>query len=424
MHITKLATTAAVTALLIATTTAAAASPDTTIASGHPATSCTSRWSLLQASSLSRSWPNPYGDILSVSALSPHDAWFGGIKGYFGPPGSTNAGAWQWNGRSVAEPKKIPQIPLSPVMFGGTNGGPAAFDSDSDGWELTAQSSFADMGFWGFGTAERWHGGRWTLTPLALSPHPATVGVEVTDVAALSSANAWAVGGFFQAGRGIVAGGGPIGALIEHWNGTTWKVVPNPAAARNVTSLRGLTAVSPTDIWAVGYQTGLSSGSFVPLVEHWNGKKWSIVPVPAGNQNSLLDSVTSAAGQLWVAGDQTKRGTANTAVPLIEHWNGKTWTVQRLPHIGNSEVDAIYAASTGDVWAGLAFGAFSGSKDVLLHWNGHAWTAVPIPAPQAWGIFYQITAIGGTGPTDVWAAGVVVDGGPYLSPLLMHLSCV
>ena len=45
-------------------------------------------------------------------------------------------------------------------------------------------------------------------------------------------------------------------ALVEHWDGTRWKLVDSPIAG-NATLLLAAAALSGTDVWSVGYiQTG------------------------------------------------------------------------------------------------------------------------------------------------------------------------
>ncbi|HEY4388878.1 MAG TPA: hypothetical protein VGN34_30885, partial [Ktedonobacteraceae bacterium] len=45
--------------------------------------------------------------------------------------------------------------------------------------------------------------------------------------------------------------------LIEHWNGSTWSVVPSPSPGSSPASsfnfLNGIEALSPHNIWAVGF---------------------------------------------------------------------------------------------------------------------------------------------------------------------------
>ena len=54
--------------------------------------------------------------------------------------------------------------------------------------------------------------------------------------------------------------------------------LPQPGSMRNI--LFAASAVSTSDVWAVGDQQG-SDGTFGTLVEHWDGHTWSVVPTPA-----------------------------------------------------------------------------------------------------------------------------------------------
>jgi hypothetical protein len=80
-------------------------------------------------------------------------------------------------------------------------------------------------------------------------------------VAAVSAQLAWAVGSI---------GSRP---LIEHWDGTSWKVVPGPGSPR-LQTLAGVAASSAKDAWAVGLGTGPGNSS-LGLIRHWNGTAWS-----------------------------------------------------------------------------------------------------------------------------------------------------
>src|SRR5438552_18107105 len=53
-----------------------------------------------------------------------------------------------------------------------------------------------------------------------------------------------------------------------------WSIVSSPNQGSS--SLYGVSAVSSNDVWAVGYYS--NGSSLLPLTEHWNGSSWSIVP--------------------------------------------------------------------------------------------------------------------------------------------------
>jgi hypothetical protein len=121
------------------------------------------------------------------------------------------------------------------------------------------------------------------------------VQVDLNGVVSFGPANAWAVG----KGRNGAA-------LAEHWNGTAWSVVqvPTPAGAAG-SQLSGISALSPSDIWAAGsvitvVGTTVQSRT---LVEHWNGTAWSIVPSRNATSSNLLTGVAAvAANNVWAVG--------------------------------------------------------------------------------------------------------------------------
>jgi hypothetical protein len=92
--------------------------------------------------------------------------------------------------------------------------------------------------------------------------------------------------------------------VIEHWNGTSWSVVPSPngggGAAMN--ELTGVAAVSANNIWAVGSFLDPNANVFRSLTEHWDGTSWSVIPSPNVTRASdSLSSVTANSNRDVVA---------------------------------------------------------------------------------------------------------------------------
>src|SRR5260370_1080153 len=77
------------------------------------------------------------------------------------------------------------------------------------------------------------------------SPNPTPIDNVLAAVTALSPTDVWAVG--FD----------DRGTLTEHWNGSAWTVVASPGA----NNLNGVAAVSTNDVWAVGEAFDSSSGA-------------------------------------------------------------------------------------------------------------------------------------------------------------------
>jgi hypothetical protein len=108
-------------------------------------------------------------------------------------------------------------------------------------------------------------------------------------VKALAPNNVWAVGYYTK----DVNSTRPALTLIEHYDGTSWKIVPSPNVGPNSVyqsnQLYGITAVSANDVWAFGsYFAQSGSGEQGTLVEHWDGTSWKIVPSPNPANSSFV----------------------------------------------------------------------------------------------------------------------------------------
>jgi hypothetical protein len=102
-----------------------------------------------------------------------------------------------------------------------------------------------------------WTGSRWTVVVTPLRPSSDLYG----GLASTAANDVWAVGG---TGRST---------LVEHWNGRVWTVVPAPNPGTRENTLLGVTAVSRTAAFAVGYRSS-SIGTAQTLVLRWNGRTW------------------------------------------------------------------------------------------------------------------------------------------------------
>jgi hypothetical protein len=242
---------------------------------------------------------------------------------------------------------------------------------------------------------EHWNGTAWSRVT---SPRPMP-NVTYYAVKAISASNVWAVGLRSQT---QVSQEFPV---IVHWNGTSWSVVPSPS----VDGFLGAIAVaSPNDIWAVGLQ-GTNSGA-IPgqtLAEHWNGRAWSVVPTPSpGKDGAILGGVTVAGpNDVWATGQQ---GTNRfDHAPLSEHWNGHAWSVVKMPPESfNSGVGSVTSAGPDDLWASGWYDTQTPTGTVTLtlaeHWNGHRWLLNFPPSPTGDDKLNDITAVSAS---DIWAVG-------------------
>lgn len=183
-------------------------------------------------------------------------------------------------------------------------------------------------------------------------------------------------------------------ALIEHWNGSAWSIVPFPKDEPPDTALHAVAAISKTDAWAVG-------NSFYPnnqaVIFHWNGKKWSVVSSPyVYNNAELLSIVALSPNNVWAAGE------GNYAA-LLEHWNGKEWSfVPGLTYGGVTVLTSIAATGPNDI---MAVGEFFPSTNLSFfaeHWNGSKWTNATPFSTFFQSAFASVTAVSAN---NYWTVG-------------------
>ncbi|MEO8328298.1 MAG: T9SS type A sorting domain-containing protein, partial [Nitrospirota bacterium] len=240
----------------------------------------------------------------------------------------------------------------------------------------------------------RWQDTSWTIIPSANR-----VGYnELRGVTAISENNVWAVG----YSPSVHA------TLVEHWDGTSWVIVPSPPISFSFDYiLEGVAAVSDNDIWAVGYMDR-GSGTRSTLIEHWDGTSWTIVTSPnPGVYVSTLSSVTAlSANDVWTVGWYSSDGGA-TYLTMTIHWNGTTWSVIQSPNPSPiyNELKEVRAVSANNIWAvGLSSpGIFSEDETLIEHWDGIQWSIVPSPNTGSFGSALYSAAVLPNG--EAWAVG-------------------
>lgn len=229
------------------------------------------------------------------------------------------------------------------------------------------------------------------------------------DLAQITPTDAWMVGSI--KGR----------ALVEHWDGSAWTRVPpdKPAGGDYLGSLDG---IATDDVWAVGYSLADGTSDPVPLIEHWDGESWTKLryPLPDGVARGKLNSVSVAsADDVWAVGTTCCERTA----PLFLHWDGQAWesiddTTEPAEYKAPYAVDAVAA---DDVWAVGAAGAGGAGcirSPILLHWDGDAWTDFESPTHGCAWAFDNLFGVTARASDDVWAVGGFGDGESFYTRVL------
>jgi hypothetical protein len=230
-------------------------------------------------------------------------------------------------------------------------------------------------------------------------PDPTSTSSDRLAAAAASGANdVWAVG--------LSLDGGIQHTLIVHYDGSTWSIKQSPDPSTSGSLLYGVTAVSPTLAYAVGAWFD-ASGYAHALIEKWDGTAWSIMPTPsvgAGNMDNYLFSVSAlAANNVWVAGaSYSPNQTLSPSDPLVAHWDGVVWRVLPSPDGATgsfNEFNAILATPTG-VWTAGDYLNSAGTQGLTL------FEKLCISPPTVTGVLpISGNTLGNNGPNTVAISG-------------------
>ena len=261
---------------------------------------------------------------------------------------------------------------------------------------------------------ERWDGSSWSLTPVPVPPGAAGAGFFAVDCT--SATDCWAVG----ARLGVA--GNNTEPLIEHWDGSSWTAAVSPALpGTGAGLLQGVACGSATDCWALGVTDDDTGAALHSVAEHWDGSTWSLVPVaPSGQTYDQLTGVTCpSASDCWAVGAAGPTQQNPNFLPifpaaagdqgLVEHWDGTSWSV--VPSVvedapGGGYLTGVTCVAASDCWStGSTTDASGDAAGVLVeHWDGTSWApvAAPTPAGTDTGILSSVSC---TDASHCWAAG-------------------
>jgi hypothetical protein len=210
--------------------------------------------------------PSPNGAprhnfVESVLALSPTEAW---VVGYSQQGNDPRTLTIRWDGEAWSlVPSPDPGADFNVLWGMGTDGTGGVW----------AVGHYGEPGSRFMAMYARWTGTEWEVVS---GPSGEALHQTPTAVSGGSADAVWAIGSE------------PTSSfLIAHWDGSRWESVgaePPPAGGSDSPSLSDVVALSPANAWAVGRYQGPpgreGTAETFPLVEHWDGATWQVVEVP------------------------------------------------------------------------------------------------------------------------------------------------
>jgi hypothetical protein len=278
-----------------------------------------------------------------VVDFSPTLAWAVGTVG-IGGIGSPGQVIEQWNGTTWSE------FP-GPVFVSGDTPGLSAMTAISPDDMWAVGSMLSEGGLLLNLLFEHWDGTAWTATSQT------TNSAFLLGASADATNDVWAVG--FNGSENDKSR-----TLAMHYDGTSWKTVAIPSVGTGANQLNAVVALAPNDVWAVGFSTPVAppkGAATLTLIEHWDGTSWSVVtspnvgPANSFQSNKLYGITAVSPTDIWAFGSYFAASGSGHQITLLEHWDGNSWTIQPSPNPtkGGFLSDILMAGVAlpgGDLW--------------------------------------------------------------------------
>jgi hypothetical protein len=235
--------------------------------------------------------------------------------------------------------------------------------------------------------------GSWTTTEAPLPESLSRSLVTLYSVSCPSVADCSAVGYTFAGPNGCVE-------LLYLWSASGWQLASLPVPStfnHNDIQVYSIACADVYDCVAVGYfqNPGYADQGLILTLA---GGTWtaSVAPLPANaatpvsKDNALLNGVDCPQPDYCVAVGNYGDSNENNVMPLLEIFDGGTWTAAEGPvptddpTTAENDLDAVSCPVAGECVAAGSFGGSNGWTGMILTQNGATWSAADAPlAPNA-----------------------------------------
>jgi hypothetical protein len=207
---------------------------------------------------------------------------------------------------------------------------------------------------------DRWNGSKWSLVS-SPSPNPGRPSL-LNGVACDNANECWAVGYTFP--------GADSGSLTEKWNGDAWRVVSTPSSKSG--ELVADNCPSPTACLAVGIRN-----NFLVLAQRWTGHAWvnTPSPKPSGATSAQLSAVACPTASDCLAVGQYFA--QSKSLVLAQRWTGTKWVTATAASPAGASVatlNGVTCLSASSCWAVGRTEKGTATNALVEHWNGKGWS--------------------------------------------------
>jgi hypothetical protein len=251
-------------------------------------------WSQVSAPSPANS---SYNYFVAVSASATNDVW--AVGSFINSKGKSQALIEHWDGTSWSQVSSPNPVNATSSLLG------VAATSSSNAWAVGTHKTSSGLRQ---ALIEQWNGSSWSI-----ASSPATSGATTL----------WAItpipGGNQYLAAGTTQVNGTGRPFSEKWNGSSWSIVNSQYVAGINNTLYGVSALSSTNAWAAGTLFNNSGSVNQTVIEHWNGSSWKVFDSPTVSDNSYLTAVAGVPNTktAWAVGTYKTGGSNSTLIEEV-----------------------------------------------------------------------------------------------------------
>lgn len=265
--------------------------------------------------------------------------------------------------------------PTAPITAIGTSFLDVTTWGDDRAW--VAGLSYGPAGSLAVPLVERWDGKEWQV----VQGRPTDLFAVFNNITATGPADLWATGT-----RYLDTSGFNVAPLLVHITGQRWSIEALPTQT-TLTSIGPIYGAAAHDVWVIA--TTMVGGYSQPVIFHRVGAHWNTVrvPLPAGTLDARLSSISgSGPDDVWAVGwvalpdpDPAHPG-AVIGRALVEHWNGRTWTTVPIAVTPDGPpliASTVTSAQPDSAWLMAETVVNDDAHYAMEHWTGHRWSIFP-----------------------------------------------